>query len=236
MRALRDFRLGEWLVRPSLDRMECSGSSVHLRPKLMDVLVYLAEHAGDVVPKDEIIAAVWQQKYLAESVLTRSIAELRRALGDRLEAPRYIETITKRGYRLLAAVARLDAPRRAATGGRGALVVSYAGRRIALAEGESMIGRAPDATVRIDSMSVSRAHARIVVSNGHVHLEDLGSKNGTLVDGIAVQGSADLTDGARIKIGSALLVLHVIGLAGSTETDRTGATDAEVQGPSSDAG
>jgi DNA-binding winged helix-turn-helix (wHTH) protein len=231
----RDFRVGDWLVQPSLDRISCAGRTAHLRPKLMDVLVHLAEHAGEVLPKDDIIAAVWEQKFLAESVLTRSITELRHALGDDLETPRYIETITKRGYRLLAPVAELDEPR-PAVAGRAAFVVSHAGRRVALAEGESMIGRAPDAALRVDSMAVSRHHARVVVAGDRARLEDLGSKNGTLVDGRVVSRSADLFDGTRIQVGPALLVVHVIGLMGSTETDPRREAAADEPGPSKDTG
>ena len=230
----RDLRVGDWLVQPSLDRISCAGRTVHLRPKLMDVLVHLAEHAGEVLPKDDIIAAVWEQKFLAESVLTRSITELRHALGDDLETPRYIETITKRGYRLLAPVAEFD-ELRPAVAGRAAFVISHGGRRVALAEGESMIGRAPDAALRVDSMAVSRHHARVVVAGGSARLEDLGSKNGTLVDGMLVTGSLDLVDGARIQVGPAVLVVHVIGLTGSTETDPRRAAAAEP-GPSKDTG
>ena len=231
----RDFRVGDWLVQPSLDRISCAGRIVHLRPKLMDVLVHLAEHAGEVLPKDDIIAAVWEQKFLAESVLTRSITELRQALGDDMENPRYIETITKRGYRLLAQVAQLGEPHPGATG-RVTVVVSHAGRRIALAEGESMIGRAPDAALRIDSMAVSRHHARVVVAGGRARVEDLGSKNGTQVDGKVVSGSADLLDGARIQVGPAVLVVHVVGVTGSTETDPRREAAADEPGPSKDTG
>jgi TolB-like protein/DNA-binding winged helix-turn-helix (wHTH) protein len=78
-------------------------SVVHLRPKVMDVLVYLAEHGG-VVSKDEIITAVWAKKFLADSALSRAVFELRDVLGDDAQQPVYIETIAKRGYRLIAPV------------------------------------------------------------------------------------------------------------------------------------
>lgn len=71
----------------------------------MDLLVFLASSGGHVVSKDEIINGVWEGRFIAETTLTRSIADLRRALGDDQRDPRYIETIPKRGYRLIAAVA-----------------------------------------------------------------------------------------------------------------------------------
>jgi DNA-binding winged helix-turn-helix (wHTH) protein len=105
-----DFRLSEWLIQPSLDRISRGKEVVHIRPKLMDVLALLAQRAGDVVSNDEIIAAVWAKEFMAESVLTRSITELRHVLGDHATNPRFIETITKRGYRLVAPVEWVHGP------------------------------------------------------------------------------------------------------------------------------
>jgi len=85
---------------------------------LMDVLGFLAQHAGEVVSNDEIIAAVWAREFMAESVLTRSITELRHILGDHATEPRFIETITKRGYRLVAPVEWVHGPKRVAAGAR----------------------------------------------------------------------------------------------------------------------
>jgi len=79
---------------------------IQLEPKLMDVLVFLAENPGRVVSKNEITDAVWSEVFITESVITRSIAGLRRAFGDDVRNPRFIETISKRGYRLIAEVTR----------------------------------------------------------------------------------------------------------------------------------
>jgi len=70
----------------------------------MDVLVFLADRAGQVVSKDQLIDGVWKTEFITEWAITRAIAKLRRALGDEADAPRYIETISKRGYRLIAAI------------------------------------------------------------------------------------------------------------------------------------
>lgn len=103
-----DFRLGDWLVEPSLNRLSRGAVVEHVRPRLMELLVFLARHAGQAVTKDQILEQVWEQRFVAESVLTRSVADLRQLLGDRTGHPRFIETIPKRGYRLLAAVARAE--------------------------------------------------------------------------------------------------------------------------------
>ncbi len=85
----------------------------------MDLLVYLAQHAGQVVSKDQILADVWRQQFVAESVLSRSVADLRRVFDDRAERPRLIETIPKRGYRMIGAVSVAAAPDDPGDGPRG---------------------------------------------------------------------------------------------------------------------
>jgi eukaryotic-like serine/threonine-protein kinase len=101
-----DLRVGRWLVQPSLNELRDGPTVRHLEPQVMDLLVFLASREGRVVSKDEIIDGVWEGRFIAEATLTRSIADLRRALGDRRARPEYIETIAKRGYRLVAAVSR----------------------------------------------------------------------------------------------------------------------------------
>jgi TolB-like protein/DNA-binding winged helix-turn-helix (wHTH) protein/Flp pilus assembly protein TadD len=101
-----EFRFGEWLVRPRLNQLSREGNTVHLRPKVMDVLVHLAEHGSEVVSKEELVEAVWAKEFLADSALSRAVFELREVLGDDAQRPRYIETIPKRGYRLVAPVVR----------------------------------------------------------------------------------------------------------------------------------
>ncbi len=107
------YQLGDWLFEPELHRISCSGSRQHLEPKLCQLLLFLLRDPGRVATKDEIIDGVWGTRFVADSALTRAIAELRRALGDDAHHPRYIETIPKRGYRLkvdVAPVDQLDSP------------------------------------------------------------------------------------------------------------------------------
>ncbi len=98
----QEFDLEGWRVQPSLNRLTRAGNTVQIEPKFMDVLVYLASRSGEVVSKNEITDAVWPDVFISESVITRAIAGLRRAFGDDAREPRFIETISKRGYRLLA--------------------------------------------------------------------------------------------------------------------------------------
>lgn len=98
------FRLGPWLVQPNLDAAVRNGTTNRLTPKAMKVLVCLAEHTGKPVAKEELLRAVWPDTFVTDDVLKGSIAELRRVLGDDAKEPRFIQTIAKRGYRLIAPV------------------------------------------------------------------------------------------------------------------------------------
>jgi DNA-binding winged helix-turn-helix (wHTH) protein len=96
-----DFRLGDWLVQPALNRLSGASGDVQLEPRAMELLVYLAENAGDVVTRQQLIDEVWRQEFVGDAAISVTVAKLRRALGDDASEPRYIETISKRGYRLL---------------------------------------------------------------------------------------------------------------------------------------
>jgi len=99
-----EFRLRDRVIRPDLNRIERGDVSVQVEPRVMDVLVYLAEHAGRVVSRDELLDRIWGETIVVEHVLTRAISELRRVLDDDPEKPLFVETIRKRGYRLVAPV------------------------------------------------------------------------------------------------------------------------------------
>jgi len=95
------FRLGDWTVRPDRGILESHDGPVHLEPKQMDLLVFLAHRAPEVASKEEIFDAVWPGSYVAEVGLKRNVSQLRRALGDDARQPRIIKTIPKRGYQLM---------------------------------------------------------------------------------------------------------------------------------------
>ena len=76
-----------------------AGSFVALEPKAFDVLVFLIEHRGRLVGKDELLDAVWKDATVTPNAMTRVIAQLRKAIGDDAKEARYIETMPTRGYR-----------------------------------------------------------------------------------------------------------------------------------------
>ena len=82
-----DFQLGEWRVKPQTNMIEGSDGEAHLEPKAMQVLALLAQRAGDVVHKQEILEDVWDGTYVSDEVLPNAIWELRKALGDASSKP-----------------------------------------------------------------------------------------------------------------------------------------------------
>ena len=98
------FLLGEWHVDPVSDRISRGDQSVKLEPKVMDVLVYLSTRPGQVASREELEASVWEGVTVGYEALTSTILKLRKVLGDDPKHPRYIETVSKRGYRLVAEV------------------------------------------------------------------------------------------------------------------------------------
>lgn len=96
-------RVGEWEVDPALNELRRGGEAIRLEPKAIEVLRYLAERPGEVVGREALLSAIWPGVVVGDDALTQAIIKLRRALGDDAHSPRYIETISKRGYRLIAA-------------------------------------------------------------------------------------------------------------------------------------
>ena len=99
------FRLGTLLVSPATNEIDGS----HIDPKAMDVLVALADAASGVISVAQLLDRVWPNVVVGDNAVHQAIATLRRALGDDARAPRYVQSIPRRGYRLIARVERLHA-------------------------------------------------------------------------------------------------------------------------------
>jgi DNA-binding winged helix-turn-helix (wHTH) protein/tetratricopeptide (TPR) repeat protein len=97
-----EFTVGEWSVIPARNALTRTGETVHLEPRVMDLLVYLAERPNEVLSPDQIINDVWPHTFVTDGALLTAVSGLRKALGDNPRRPTYIETIPKRGYRLVA--------------------------------------------------------------------------------------------------------------------------------------
>lgn len=99
-----ELRIGECTIDRSGGRIVRAGAVTHVEPRVMDVLLALAERACRTASRDELIAAVWGHPHVSDEALSQCVCVLRRALGDTRARARYIETIPKRGYRLLAPI------------------------------------------------------------------------------------------------------------------------------------
>jgi DNA-binding winged helix-turn-helix (wHTH) protein len=97
----KPFVIDGWLAEPDLNSFTRDGRTVRVEPKVMEVCVRLVQGDGSVVSKADLLESIWRDTAVGEDALTRAISELRRALDDDARNPRVIETIPKRGYRLI---------------------------------------------------------------------------------------------------------------------------------------
>lgn len=113
-------QVGEWRADRASGELTGPSGSTRLEPKVADLLFLLAGDRGQVVTRERLLEALWPGLVVGDDVLARTVFKLRQALGDDAKSPRYVETIAKRGYRLLADVAAVDAqPALPAKRGRG---------------------------------------------------------------------------------------------------------------------
>ena len=112
MKLAEGFRLGNWVVRPSDGSIVSGETTRRLEPLLMDLLVFLCSRPQQVVTKDEVLANVWHGRFVSEDTLKASFYQLRKALDDSARSPQYVETLPKRGYRMLIDPVPLDSATR----------------------------------------------------------------------------------------------------------------------------
>ena len=125
-----EYEIGACIVRPATNEIIRDGQIVHLEPKSMEVLVHLIARGGEVVSRDELLDLVWPGVHVGDDSLTGAIIKIRRALGDSARDPRYVETIPKRGYRLVSPASEVtttsvEEERRVAKRGQPRLVYAF---------------------------------------------------------------------------------------------------------------
>jgi TolB-like protein/DNA-binding winged helix-turn-helix (wHTH) protein/tetratricopeptide (TPR) repeat protein len=101
------FQVGDWRIEPDTGRMRCGETEVKLEPKVMTVLLSLANQAGKVVTREQLEATAWAGVIVGYDSLASTIIKLRKAFEDDSKNPRFIETVPKKGYRLIAPVKAL---------------------------------------------------------------------------------------------------------------------------------
>lgn len=219
-------RFGRFTLDAASRELTDGAERVHLTPKAFELLMLLVSQAPRVVEKEELHERLWPGTFVSDATLSGLVKELRRALQDRDSSNPFIRTVHRVGYAFSGDVDK---------GGASSepdvwhwLVLH--GRRVVLRGRANVIGRDPNSDVWIDSVSVSRRHAKIVIEGTDVRLEDLGSKNGTLIGDDHVSGAARLRDGDRITFGSVATVYRTSSAGMSTETGSRNSLGRRGQG------
>jgi hypothetical protein len=201
-------RFGEFRLDPQRRQLFRGDAVVHVTPKAFVLLTTLVESRPEAVAKAELVA---------ETSLAGLVAELRAALGESPREPEFIRTVHGFGYSFCGTVLAGSASSDPFVIANRVYRLAWARREVSLRIGENVLGREADAVAWLDSPTVSRRHARILVTAEGAVLEDLDSHNGTFVRGERVRAPVPLRDGDEIRLGSVTLTLH-IGDAGETQT------------------
>lgn len=192
----RIFQFGRFVLDTGRAQLLDGGADAQLTPKAFGVLCLLIERRPDVVDKDTLAAEVWGAP-VSDASLTMVMTELRKALGDSAASPAFIRTAHRRGYAFSAEASEVTGAR-----GEARFFLVIDGKRLPLCGGETVAGRDEGCGVRLDEQSVSRRHARFLVQDEVVTVEDLNSTNGTLVNGKRAAGPVALRAGDTVRIGS----------------------------------
>jgi DNA-binding winged helix-turn-helix (wHTH) protein len=195
-------RFGPFELDAATRELLNEGRRVHLSPKSFDLLQILIEHRPALVTKTELQDRLWPDSVVLEANLGNAVAEIRKALGDDPRSPQFISTVSRRGYRFSADAEVVGPQDVLRPGGAVRWWLVWRDMMLPLSEGENIIGRNPNSAIWLDAVSVSRAHARIVIAGGRATVEDRRSTNGTYVNGARITSSHALVDGTVVTFGS----------------------------------
>jgi DNA-binding winged helix-turn-helix (wHTH) protein len=202
---------GGFTLDPGARQLLRGGQVLHLSRKAFDLLAILLERRPAVVDKTELRDRLWGGVNVVDANLNNLVSEIRTALQDDPQQPRFVRTVHRIGYAFCGAA--VDEPEQPAAASRTARCwLVWNDRTFALSAADAIIGRDPESAIWIDAPGVSRRHARIRVSTDgdrvSAAIEDLGSTNGTFVNGRRVTTLVALDDGQPIRIGEATLTFR----------------------------
>ena len=208
---------GDYLIDTEARSLFRGGQGVHLTPKAFGLLALLVESRPKALSKPDLLRALWPDSFVSEGSLTNLVTEVRSAIGEGARSSHYIRTVQRFGY-AFAEEAWEDLATAVTLERRAPWRLVLPSGELALVEGENRIGRARDCRVRLDFSSVSRYHARILVAEGEVTIEDLDSKNGTSVGDVRLLAPRLLADGDVVVVGSISMLFRFVKPDSSTDT------------------
>jgi DNA-binding winged helix-turn-helix (wHTH) protein len=202
-------RFEDCVLDPSTRELLRGGKAIHLSPKAFELIELLLAERPKAVSKAEIHQRLWPKTFVADSTLTKLVAEARAAIGDDARKARFIRTVHVFGYAFCGAASDSSRAGTAPRSGGCLYRLIGDGREANLEQGENIRGRGSESVLWIDDESVSRRHARIMISGETAMLEDLGSKNGTFVKEKRLESPSPLSDGDDIRMGAVNFKLRV---------------------------
>ncbi len=217
-------RFGACLLDLDARQLSRSGQPVHLSPKAFELLKILVSERPRAISKSELHERIWPGTFVTDDSLARLATEARAAIGDHARQPTFLRTVHAFGY----AFAALDDEAQALILEAAGWLV-FEGRAIPLAQGENVIGRDPSGRLALDSLRVSRRHARVTLRGTEAVLDDLGSRNGTFLRGARVGAPVTLTDGDEIGVGGFVVKYRAGGDPTPTEADEGQPPKSSVQ-------
>jgi DNA-binding winged helix-turn-helix (wHTH) protein len=215
-------RFGDFILDTDTRELRHESRPVHLSPKAFQLLEVLVEARPKALPKDTLYNLLWPNTFVVEANLSNLVGEVRAALGDNPREPRFVRTVHGFGY----AFSEGPQSEGVVTQRSGEVLyrLVWEQGRATFGEGEQVLGRDPALEVCLESASVSRRHARVQIADGIAVLEDLGSKNGTFVNGQRITTAVQLSDRDEIDVGKVRLRFRVLSARPSTETTSRGSS------------
>jgi DNA-binding winged helix-turn-helix (wHTH) protein len=199
---------GDCILDLSARQLWRAGLAVAVEPKMFELLEVLIQRRPAVVKNEELDELLWPKVYVARTSLTRLVSELRSVLGDTPRNSKIIRTVYKAGYAFVAEVTTMVKPMGARNLPPVAFNLVWNERWLPMPDGQHVAGRGDECELTIDAETVSRCHARITVSGDTASIEDLGSTNGTSVNGVQISAATPIVNGTEIALGTAKLVVR----------------------------
>lgn len=180
------FHFGEFRFDCASHLLLRSGEEQHLSPKAQQLLRMLLLNRPKAVSREEIYDVLWPSTFVCETNMAGIVRELRHALGDDARSSQYIRTVHGFGYAFAADVETGEAD---VSDLIPVATLCCDGQSHGLYEGENLVGRAQNCRVVLAAATVSRHHAVITITGKTIFVEDLGSTNGTFVNGQKIRRS-----------------------------------------------